>query len=305
MKKGYLQISFGWPMLISLGAVILFLAILFATRLINIGQNTGTAQTSKEIEILLNPLETSFESSKTTSFAIGKETRIYNKCSDEDFFGKQKIQTSQKTFNKWSDTGVDVSFENKYIFSEKEVEGKKFYVFSKPFDFPFKIADLIYLSSSTTNYCFVSPPFDIENELSQLEQENLFFEDCPENSIDVCFNLGSNCDINVNYNGGYVKKQGTNLYFEGDALMYAAVFADNDIYECQIQRLMKKVEQLSLLYREKENLIPRECESNLGGDLVRMSNSAGSFSDSESLNSIKNIADVLENKNDLAACSLW
>ena len=71
---------------------------------------------------------------------------------------------AQKDFNKWGDVSVDVGFENKYIFSDREVEGKKFYVFSKPFEFPFKVTDLIYMTSSLKKYCFVNAPEDIEEE---------------------------------------------------------------------------------------------------------------------------------------------
>ena len=306
MNKGYLEISFGWLFAIVVGVVILFLAIFLSTRLMNLQQTAGTAETGKEIGILLNPLETSFESSRTTSFYIPKETRIYNSCSyREGFFGKQGIQVSQKSFNKWSDAGIDASFENKYIFSEREIEDKKFYVFSKQFNFPFKVADLIYLTSASKSYCFVNPPLEIKEEISRLGQKNLFLTECPTKSINVCFGLTPSCDINVNYHGGYVKKQATNLYFEGNALMYAAVFSDASVYECQVQRLMKRIEQLSLLYREKERIIPESCNSDLRADLITMSNLAGSLQNSESLRLVKNSADVLQNKNDLSACSLW
>jgi hypothetical protein len=306
MKRGSFQISFGWLFAIIVGGIILFFAFLFATRIINIEEKVQTSETSKEIGILLNPLESGFESSKTTSFAISKETRIYNKCSKEGFFGSQLIRTSQKNFNKWSESDVDVSFQNKYIFSEEEIEGKKFYVFSKPFDFPFKIAELIYLTSASEKYCFVSPPSDIKEELKQLGQGNVLLENCSEDDTRVCFSSGTQCDIIVNYNAKYVRKQKKELGFEGDALMYAAVFSDPDIYECQVERLMKRAEQLALLYTEKERIISMKgCESALYDDLMLFSNSAGAFNDLDSLSELKIKADFLETKNDFAGCRLW
>jgi hypothetical protein len=307
MKRGYIQVSFGWLFAIIVGGIILLLAILFATRLINIERTAGGAETGKEIGILLSPLETSFESSKTTSISIARETRIYNKCSKEGFFGKQIIQTSQKSFNKWGEIGVDASFENKYIFSKKEAEGKVFYIFSKSFEFPFKVADLIYLTSASEKYCFVNTPKEIKDELSELGQKNLLFENCYKEGINVCFSSEPNtdCDINVNYNDRYVLKGKDALYFEGDALMYAAIFSDSGIYECQVGRLMKRIEQLSLLYREKEKMIPKECESDLGSLLLDMSNIAKSFDDIGLLDDVKDISNSLENKNEISACSLW
>ncbi len=83
------------------------------------------------------------EIQKATSLILPSETRIYNKCNTDGEFGRQIIKISQKSFDKWTETDVDVGFSNKYIFSENYVEGKKFYIFSKPLDFPFKISDLI------------------------------------------------------------------------------------------------------------------------------------------------------------------
>ena len=118
MKKRGLQISFAWLFAIIVGAFILFLAIYFVTKYIGQQETIMDAKTSKEIGVLLNPLETSFESSKVTYLNMPVESRIYNKCSKRDTFGKQLIQVSQKSLGKWTETNIDVGFENKYLFSE-------------------------------------------------------------------------------------------------------------------------------------------------------------------------------------------
>ena len=81
-KKAYLQISFAWLFAIIVGAFILFLAIYGVTKLIKTEETTQEARTGKEISVLLNPLETSFETGKTTSLTLPIETRIYNKCNN-------------------------------------------------------------------------------------------------------------------------------------------------------------------------------------------------------------------------------
>jgi len=302
-NKGYLQISFAWLFAIIIGAVILFLAIYVTTKMVSTEQTALDAKTGKEIGILLNPLETSFETAKVTFFTMPVETRIYNKCDDYGNFGEQIIQISQKSFNKWTETDIDVGFSNKYIFSEKNVEGKKFYVFSKPFYFPFKITDLIYMTSSLKEYCFINPPEDIEDEISGLKQKNLFLEDCPDNSIKVCFDL-SGCDINVNYNMGYVEKDGKMMYFEGDSLMYASIFTDPEVYECQLKRLMKRTGHLALLYKNKAAFISRKgCYSNL--NLLALSNFANSLENSQDIGSMVSLVEDIKDKNDLAECRLW
>ncbi|MBU2053008.1 MAG: hypothetical protein ABIJ14_02430 [Nanoarchaeota archaeon] len=304
MEKGYLQISFAWIFAIIVGVVILFLAIFASTKIIDTEQVTQDAKTGKEIGILLNPLETSFETGKTTSLTLPIETRIYNKCNNEGNFGRQIIQISQKSFGKWTETDVDIGFSNKYIFSERYAEGKKFYLFSKPFDFPFKVADLIYLTSSQIDYCFSGTPENIEEEISDLGQENLFTENCPKESISVCFSSGRDCDVEVNYEMEYVRKGADTMYFEGDVLMYAAIFSDKAVYECQVKRLMQRVDNLALLYKDKAAFVSEAgCNSNL--DLVGLSNNANKLTSSASLGQMNNLVEEIKDKNYLADCRLW
>jgi len=306
-NKGYLQISFGWLFAIIVGAVIIFLAIYFVTKMINTENTIQSAKTSKEIGILLNPLETGFESATSTFIRLPEETRIYNECNNIGKFGTQGIQTKQKGIGKkWTEVATEVSFQNKYLFSEAYIQGKTFYIFSKPFEFPFKVADLMYITPASENYCFIKKdiPDNIENEISDLDQANLKLEGtCSEDNIKICFK-DSNCDIYVNYNVGYVEKQNDKMYFETDALMYAAIFSDKLTYECQLKRLMQRIEQLSNLYIDKENLIALRCDSNLGDDLSILSSSASNLEDSNALNIVYNNAQDLEYQN-RGNCRLW
>ncbi len=304
--KGFLQISFAWLFAIIVGGFILFLAIYASTKIINTEQTSLDAGTAKEIGVLLNPLETGFETGKKNSITLPAETRIYNRCNNNGVFGRQIIKISQKSFDKWTDTNVNVGFSNKYIFSENFVEGKKFFLFSKPFKFPFKVTDLIYLISSDKNYCFVNAPDEIKSELSDLNQENLFTKNCPAKSVKVCFD-SKDCNVSVNYGGGYVEKGNETMYFYSDALMYAAIFSEKEIYECQLKRVMQRGEQLTSLYKDKAEFISREgCNSNLDSDLLELGNLENSLSGSENLNNYMiNLANNLKKENDLAECKLW
>jgi hypothetical protein len=164
-KRGDIEISFSWLFAIIVGVAILFAGFYLASRFINIGQQSTSASVGKEIQVLLNPLETSFESSQTTSIIIPSETRINNECEEEGNFGRQGIQLDQKNYNKWVETDVSIWSNNRYIFSNNVTEGKKFYLFSKQFKFPFKVADLIYLTSSKDIYCFDNAPSEVQEEL--------------------------------------------------------------------------------------------------------------------------------------------
>jgi len=310
-KKGFLQIPFAWLFAIIVGAFILFIAIYSSVKISDIGKTEIDYKTSKEIGILLNPLETGFETGKTTSITMPAETRIYNKCNNKGFFGKQTIKVSQKTLNEWTYTDVNAGFSNKYIFSENYAEGKDFYLFSKPFEFPFKVSDLIYLTSSKKKYCFIDSPEEINDEISVLKQKNLFSDNCPsdDETVRVCFGSSSgNCGISVDYNqgSGYVKKNNEKMYFETDALMYAAIFSEPEIYECQLKRLMQRVESLTLLYRDKAEFASQAgCNSNLNQDLIMLNNLAGNLENSLFLSGIIRIAEEIKDKNDLAECKLW
>lgn len=305
-KRGFLDIPFAWVFAILAGSFILVLAIYGATKILNTGDEVQSAKTGKEVGILLNPLEIGYETGKTTSFSLPAETRIYNNCDDDGVFGMQFIKISQKSFNKWTETDVNTGFENKYLLSKRPVEGKEFYLFSKPFEFPFKVADLIYMTSSLDNYCFVNPPESIEDELSSLKQKNIVIDDCSEEDIKICFNNAQDCDVQVNYNGGYVKKNQTRVYFEGDALMYAGVFSNLEVYECQLKRLMKKTGSLAQLYIDKANFISRkDCDSNLNDALLQLVSLTNNFHGSSEIVGVFNLAENIEDRNKLAVCRLW
>ncbi len=313
MKRGYLQISFAWLFAIIVGAVIIFLAIYFSIKAVNMGQYEINTKTEKSLGIILNPLETGFQKSISTSISLPAQTRIYNRCDNYDGFGNQVIRVSQKSLGKWPEPAAGMAFENKYIFSEGVIEAKKFNVFSKPFELPFKVSDLLYVSSAEKQYCLVNSPQHIEDEIKDLKQNNenlnFFVENCPESDkiVRVCFGSEDDCDVVVKYSQKYIEKQGERVYFETDALMYAGIFSDKNIYECQVKRLMQRIEQLSNIYKEKAVLISQTgCDTNLNADLTRLHNLARSLDSSLTLYHVGDMAFDIENQNDdNGVCRLW
>ena len=311
-KKGFLQISFPWIFAIIVGIFILFLTIYGITKLIGTQETVQDVKTSREIGILLNPLETSFEEGKTLSLGFPVDTRIFNLCNDIGDFGQQVIQVSQKSFNKWTRTSIDISFPNKYIFSKDPVEGRDMNVFAKPFDFPFKVTDLIYIIPVNDIYCFHNAPEDVEDDIDRLNLENLMIENCSDKKdvINVCFGsvTGVDCRVDVSYGSGYLTKSGAtgNMYFTNDALMFGAIFSEKDVYECQVQRLMNRVAILSELYVDKANFISfRVCDTVLNTDLQLLASSAKAISSSSGLFTLQTMVEDLERRNSNALCRLW
>jgi hypothetical protein len=311
-RKGFVEISFAWLFGIIAGAIILALAIFAATKIINIGQSATGAETQNQIAVLLNPLETSFQAGQVTSITLPIETRIYNQCNDKSgIFGEQIISVSQQNLGRWSPQTNGKGFQNKYIFSEGVVEGKGLFLFSKPFNFPFKISDLIYMTSSTINYCFIGTRLygDVYDELSNLNEKNILLanksSECSAKSMKVCFN-GEDCDIKVDYSQGIVTKGNNETIFYGDALMYGAIFSDKKTYECQLKRLMERATQLSSLYMQKGNTISNAgCSSDLASDLASFSSLSNSFRNSGDINDLISPANSMQKKNDATTCKLW
>jgi len=101
-----------------------------------------------------------------------------------------------------------------------------------------------------------------------------------------------------------VKKKDGTVYFKGDALMYAGIFANKENYECQLKRLMQRVSSLALLYKDKAVFIKRvSCDSEL--NLAGLSVAALGLESSAGLNSVSLIAEDVGNKNEYAECKLW
>jgi len=308
-KKGFIQISFPWLFAIIAGIFIIFLAIYGVTKLISTEQTVQDVKTSKELGILLNPLETGFEEAKTTSLTFPVDTRIYNDCTLDGEFGRQIVKISQKSFNQWTETDINIGFSNKYFFSKDIIEGKEMFVFSKPFRFPFKVTDLLYILSSNEVYCFMNAPEDIEEELKNIKSENLLAGNCSniQNVTKVCFTGGTNCDVNVDPISQSVEKRQGTVYYEGDALMYAGIFSEPEIYECQVQRIMKRLKILAELYNNKATLIAAsDCNTNLEAELLQLINLADNFQNSLDLFKMTSTVQEIDRKNnDNSLCKLW
>ena len=311
-SKAQLNISFGWLFAIIIGAAILAFAIFGATKMIKSNKYEQQAEGAQQLGILLNPLETGYESASSTPLTTTLETKIYNDCnSNTGVFGTQGISISEYNFKRWSPPGVESTFENKYIFSKNVAKGKTFYVLSKQFSFPFKIADLMILTSSEDRYCFDNPPSKVEDEISNLNQKNLA-PNCSEeyfNYTKICF-TGNNCDINVDLYDEVVNKGGKEVSFVipeddyGDkdySLMYAAIFSDKENYDCQIIRIIKRMKELASIYQDKASLLnKRGCQNDLGDDLEFIINYDG-----ENLKGIENTIEDLQRKNSNTNCELW
>lgn len=313
-KKGMMQ--FAWIFAIIVGAVILFLTFFFLSREIFVQEQQSGTEQVYGLDILLGPFTYLGSISEATSNEINlyETTKLDFECENLGL-GYDTLIIEKKTI-----TTNDVY--DKYIFADA-METKKIAVISKPFKMPFRVADLIYLAKDSGNdktYCFVNSPLKIENELNNLDINGFEFYNslgqCSQSTIKVCFDVSAPCDIKIydkssgqdEYEIGEVRKGQDKMFFVTSSLMYGAIFSSKEVYDCNVKRLMARIDPLISIYREKNIALSQEdCDENYNLALSAL-NSAASNLDVENLNSfitLYNHAQELEILNNKATCKLY
>lgn len=315
-KKAF-NLPFSWIFAIIVGAIILFLAIFAVIKIVDTSHYVSSTKRAKQLNILLDPMETTLEVNEKTIIEFPSETRIYNKCYSREegggTFGEQEISTSEKSRfgEKWKKPGGATTIYNKYIFSQEVEQSKEFYVFTTQFKMPFKIANLLIVSGE--KYCFVLPPDNIIEKIEDIGLDNVKIvsseEDCYNESADteiktVCF-LSTGCDITVYESYNYVKKDRKKLYYV-DELIYGAIFSDPEIYECNVKRLISRLSELTFLYKSKsEILFKKDCITGLDSDLIELARITSNMTSSQDIFNIYNKANEMKNKNEQVSCNLF
>jgi len=302
-KKAILGMPFDWMFAIIVGAFILFLAIYFTVNFIQTSEIRQNTETAAIIKSYLDPFETGLASGKSSNVSFRKETRTIMSCNAlrNPPFGEQTIRFSDKNLKEsFGNEGEAVPIKDKYIFSEEIIQGKNWYVFSIPFFMPFKVSDIIIISSE--NYCFYNTPEEIEEEIKRLQLINInMTNDKKCAGVSVCFyptSQESNCSIKVNTNSKTVDKDNKKVYYEGN-LVYGAIFSSPEIYECNVKRLMNKAAELSMVYNDKIILLERVgCGSTIKGDLTNLINNIKNFDSSAKLKSISALSENIDEQNE-------
>lgn len=266
------------------GAMFLLLAIFGAVRMGETVRRQNEAEMAKIFDVITNPLGAGFAEASTSKITFGEITRINNECNAiAGKFGENRvtIQTKSSVGKQWSNSPLEYSIPSKYLFSES-LEGKVFYVYSKPFYTGFKVTDILLIS--TQDYCFVNPPQEIEVEVMGLKIPNIGVHlfngttTCKEGSKRICFGT-SGCDVTVtgeclsalcesNYDYGIVRTLAGSRYYSG-SLIYAAILSDIDVYECNVQRILYRASRVAEIISKKIDITSLRggCSSGLKTDL--------------------------------------
>lgn len=268
-KRG--MIEFNWIFVLIIGAVILFLAMFFVGKLIGTQQYASETELAKNFDILLNPFA-SIGGMGTVTLAktiqLAQTTQINQTCSVKDRKITMYLRSESSTGKKWGEWSAANQIYNKYIFSNSSMQSKTFDVFSMPLNLPFRVDDLIFILDK--DYCFVNAPAEVKNEIGTVNLSKLRFvnsqNDCKAGSIEVCFET-SGCDIRVvgncegstttdcnKFDYGYVSKKG-NLDYATTPMMYAAIFSDQKMYDCEIERIKERLNGLIDIYNQKAAIL--------------------------------------------------
>jgi len=312
MRRG--QFNFAWLFAIVVGAAILFLAIFGAMRTGDTYRFQADTEIAKSLSVITDPLQAGFAEGSFGKISFQQETRINNICLGGGF-GKNDISVSTRSNigEAWNLPGGATSIHNKYFFSSEKSSGEEYYVFSKPFNFPYEISDLIFMT--VDNYCFLNAPEEIADVVVGMNIENIEVENCTLiNPVNVCFGTGDDCDVMVYgscssrcdsvYDEGTVSKSGGDMKYVGN-LMYAAIFSDKLIYDCNVKRLMYRNGKIAEEFVAKADLMDaRGCNTNLLGDLSVWAGLTINAT-SNDLIALRSMAENMDSKNDRELCGVW
>ena len=289
MKKA--QIQFGWIFAVIVGALILFLAFYFVGAILFQQREKEETEYARFLDILMNPFASFGHLIKSAydKLMLPKESEVIIECNKEGFenLGYNEISVIQKAEK--SNGGIQKKVYDKYIFAPQPMKGKEFDALSKPFEMPWRITNIIILWPSNQEYCFVNAPSKVKNELGNesnigLNISSIIFSNsinkCPKNSIKVCFGGNCNGDIKVDTGEKTVENCLGNscktVYysdFGGYSLMYAAIFSDPILYECNIKRIASRI-KLEVYVYQKKALALRQRGCNSVYDLNPLKNAA-------------------------------
>ncbi len=321
--KKAISLPFEWIFAMIIGGIIIFIAVYAAVKGFNTGNQAANTELIARLESYLNPYETGLGSGQTGEIHFSADSTIYfDQCNENDInskpFGSQSISFMQKMFRKDQKKGEYVPLITKYVFANETVKGKDFYIASIPFFMGYKVSDIILIYSN--NYCFVQAPNQIIEQVEGIQLKRIMFSDDINNctGIKVCFGINNNkCEIKVypndeEYISGRVeaynkKKELYVVYYTGN-LIYGAIFSYENLYECNVKRLMNKFRELGKVYLEKIKIIEMKgCSSNIVGKLISAMQGADELQSSKQLLALSEEVKEIQEINDAAqeGCRLF
>lgn len=307
------QFDFVWIFALIAGGAILALAIFGAMKAGDTQRYQSDTETAKSLSSIIDKIQSGFSMGDYGKVTFRQETRINNLCLDDNYFGKNELSlaTRSNVGEEWNLVAGASSLHDKYIFSKTNLIGEEYYIFSLPYSFPYKTSEITILI--TDKYCLLNPPKELEEFSLRAAYPFLEVNNCSENSKKVCFGT-SNCDISVYglctsncespYDMGKIIKNGQEMKY-AENLMWAAIFSDKGIYDCNVNRLLYRTGKIGEILVEKADLMDaRNCNTNLKADTYLFSTKAINSSVDE-LFTLYDMSKNLKRMNEREICGLW
>ncbi|MBU2496638.1 MAG: hypothetical protein KJ767_01085 [Nanoarchaeota archaeon] len=274
-KKG--EMFLNWVLILIVGAVIIVFAVFFLQRITNVEEQKQDVLTQEYVDLLFNPFTTigAVAEGYGKEFDFKSEVQIDFKCVN----GEERIYSGKASGRK---------IEN--LVYSSDLQTKKLLVFTKPFELPFRIGDLIFAFDAEQEYCLISDSssdFVVDAIFEDVEEnlKNVKIERCDYNDAFCCNRLnnyktisfvkGLVEDVNfygqglvsdtfaygeIYFNGGTEEETGISEFI-GLPLIEAAIFSDKEIYDCNFERLMNKVSLVADIYEKKAGYLQTdECQ---------------------------------------------
>ncbi len=305
MRRGF-EFSFSWLFSLIVGALILILAIYGVSTFVGQERTISDSETAQALSGLLSPLQTSVETSfRPNPIIFPQPTEITLECTRD----ASSVQTrALSSIGRNSVPGYAQETAGVAVFGNTTLTGTTVHSLVVPFLFPYKISDLVIVW--TQPLCLVSAPeavldtFGSDNHSVQAVQQ---VRGCRKGTRIICFDQTQGCDVAVDSYLRRVTTGGKSLYYEG-ALLYGALVASPQVYECQIGVLMHRGAALADLYAGASALIGAHgegCSTAVGTSVVQYGRSLRSTNSSKQLAGLAEQAEILGTDERSSICSLW
>ena len=262
-KKAF-AIQFSWIFIL----IVAFMIMLFV--ITSITKQTDISETEIDIEVLQNIesiLGSSEQSTNTFKVVTTPEMNFEYIC--EDNYSAYSVNKIQK------------KIQNLILFSPKQTVGRKFFTWAKEYSMPMKITNILYLTNQKHKYIFIKSniidqliselpsnlTMEVLTSFSEIVDENydsytIITTDgipsselnLPDSIIKKTMVLQINTGI-ANYNKGNISFYDGNGDVVGNSpyidttLLYGAIFnADYEMYECNLNKILKKSETVYAIY---------------------------------------------------------
>lgn len=276
--------EWNWAFVIIAGVVILGFFITFAVRYINIQNMKDNAIIAGDIYNTLYALQKSpYKTEMNASLFLNVELD----------FGCDKLSVGNF---------ISKSLEREFIFSPKKMQTDTLSIWMQSWKYPFRVANLFYISSREKRYIIV---FDAQSSsfVNSLDfpknfniEKTTSIPNINDKNTRIISFTSESADVTITpKEDGSAMIDNQEYPVFGLPLVYAAMFSEN--YPCILDRLLKKYSDIVEIYREKADYM---FALNQGCDYSQIKRTLSSLNNainSKNYNEIRNYARILEEQN--------